>query len=609
MPRALRLFIRVVVLLTLFVGIGNLAACSRKQTPAAIDRPALFTKKCASCHHDGNDMRAPGAEALRQMSRSSILAALDSGNMKWQAKFLTKIQKIALAEYLGKPDVHLPVETANFCGRDLDPPPDPPRWSGWGVNPQNTRFQPAWTAGLDRERVKDLKLKWAFGFPGAAATFSQPTSFAGRLFVGSEDGTVYSLDAASGCTWWTFRASATVKTAISVGNQGRTAFFGDTNGFVYAVNVSDGALTWKIHPDPHPAARITGSPLLVSTRLYVPISSGEEGAAADPRYPCCTFRGSIVAVDTTSGKQIWKTHTIDEAPRPTRKTPDGVQEWGPSGAAVWSAPTADVKRHTLYVATGNNYSFPPTETSDAVLALDMKSGKKLWHRQLTPKDLWNSGCVAEQKENCPDHRGDDFDFGSPPVLKSLPQGRDILLLSQKSGFVYALDPGNRGKLLWKTRIGHGGSLGGIQWGGAVDNRRAYYPLSDYDDANPLAGGGLFALKLQTGKQAWHALPPKPKCSKEFGCSAAQMAPPTAIPGVVFAGSLDGHLRAYDARDGSVIWDFDTAQEFHTINGIMGHGGSMNGSGPTVVDGMVYVNTGYTNAMAGNVLLAFSIDSK
>ena len=524
--------------------------------------------------------------------------------MKWEGKFLSKADKAALSDYLGKPTLTTASMTG-YCARDLDPPADPPRWAGWGVNPQNSRFQPRFSAGLDREQVKKLKLKWAFGFPGAAATFGQPTSFAGRLFVGSEDGTVYALDSATGCTWWTFRASATVKTAISIGNQGRNAFFGDTNGYIYAVNVSDGSLVWKVHPESHPAARITGSPLLVSSRLYVPISSGEEGAAADPRYPCCTFRGSVVALDTLSGKTLWQTYTIDETPKPTRKSAQGVQYFGPAGAAVWSAPTADLKRHVLYVAAGNNYSMPPTDSSDAVIALDMNSGKKLWHRQFTPKDLWNSGCVAEQKDNCPEQRGDDFDFGAPPVLKTLPGGRDILLLAQKSGFVYALDPSKQGKLLWKSRIGHGGPLGGIQWGGAADNHNVYLPLSDFDDSNPLAGGGMFALNLRTGKQAWYSAPAQPACAKLFGCSAAQMAPPTAIPGVVFAGSLDGHLRAYDTRDGSVIWDFDTAQEFPTTNGVKAHGGSLNGAGPTVVSGMVYVNTGYTNAMAGNVLLAFS----
>jgi polyvinyl alcohol dehydrogenase (cytochrome) len=574
-----------------------------------MDGAALFAKRCASCHREGNDMRAPEPQALREMSKSTILGALDSGRMKWEAKSLNKAEKAALAEYLGKSDTTLLANMSGYCARDLDPPADPPIWSGWGGDPHNTRFQSARSAGLDLERVKNLKVKWAFGFPGAAATFGQPTSFAGKLFVGSEDGTVYALDAATGCTWWLFRASATVKTAISVGNKGRTVFFGDTNGYIYALKVSDGSVSWKMHPESHPAARITGSPLLVGKVLYVPISSGEEGAAADPHYPCCTFRGSVVALDTNSGKQLWKTYTISEAAAPTRKNSLGVQYWGPSGAAVWSPPTVDLKRHTLYVATGNNYSYPATATSDAILALDMNSGEWLWSRQLTPKDLWNSGCVAEQKDNCPESRGDDFDFGAPPILKTLPNGRDVLVLGQKSGFVYALDPDDHGGLLWRSRIGHGGPLGGIQWGGASDNRRAYFPLSDYDDQNPLAGGGLFALNLVNGKQIWYAPAPKPACTSAFGCSAAQMAPPTVIPGVVFAGSLDGHLRAYDTRDGKVVWDFDTVQQFSTTNGVQAHGGSLNGAGPTIVGGMVYVNTGYTNAMAGNVLLAFSADSR
>jgi polyvinyl alcohol dehydrogenase (cytochrome) len=586
-----------------------LTGCSRKPTPPAPDGAALFTKKCAGCHRPGSNMRAPEPEALRQMTRASIFAALKSGRMKWEAKFLSTADKTAIAEYLGAPDVATSAQITGYCARDLDPPADPPGWAGWGGNSRNSRFQPALAAGLKRSEVKNLKFKWAFGFPGAAATFGQPTSFAGKLFVGSEDGTVYTLDSATGCLWWMFKASATVKTAISIGNNGSTAFFGDTNGYVYAVNVADGALVWKVHPDSHPAARITGSPLLVGTRLYVPVSSGEEGAAADPDYPCCTFRGSVVALDTASGKQIWRAYTIAETPQPTRKNSAGMQYWGPSGAAVWSSPTADLKRHAIYVTTGNNYSDPSTDSSDSVIAFDINSGKKLWSRQFTAKDLWNSGCVAERKDNCPDQRGEDFDFGAAPVLTSLGGGRDILLLAQKSGVVYALDPEHRGQLLWQSRIGHGGPLGGIQWGGAVDNRYAYFPLSDYDDSNPLAGGGLFALELHTGKQIWHVAPPKPACAGQFGCSAAQMAPPTLIPGVIFAGSLDGHLRAYDTRDGTVVWDFDTAQDFHTTNGVRAHGGSLNGAGPTVVSGMVYVNTGYTNAMAGNVLLAFSADSK
>jgi polyvinyl alcohol dehydrogenase (cytochrome) len=554
-------------------------------------------------------MRAPEPEALREMSRSAIRGALESGRMKWEARSLSKAEKIAVAEYLGKSDVAISAKLTGVCPRDLDPPAHPPIWAGWGADPRNTRFQPREAGGIDRERVKGLKLKWAFGFPGAAATYGQPTSSAGMVFVGSEDGTVYALDAATGCSWWTFRASATVKTAISVGNNGHTAFFGDTNGYVYAISVADGTLAWRVHPEAHQAARITGSPLLVGSVLYVPISSGEEGAAADPHYPCCTFRGAVAALDIASGKQIWKTYVIDEMPQPTRMGPQGVQYSGPSGAAIWSSPTADLKRHVIYVATGNNYSAPETTTSDAVIAMDMKTGKKLWHRQLSPRDVWNSGCVAEQKDNCPEAHGDDFDFGAPPILKTLADGRDILLLAQKSGVVYAVDPAHRGKMLWETRIGHGGLLGGIQWGGATDSRNAYFTLSDYSDTDPLVGGGLFALDLRTGKKVWYSAPVKPECVKEYGCSAAQMAPPTVIGNVVLAGSLDGHLRAYDSRDGSVLWDFNTHRDFQTTNGLKAHGGSINGAGPAVVSGMVYVNSGYTNAMDGNVLLAFTAESK
>lgn len=549
-------------------------------------------------------MRAPLPEALHQMSKPAILTALKSGRMQWEGKLLSEAKKNAIADYLAAPTAASAEPKSAYCARDLDPPPNPPVWSGWGGDLRNRRFQSSVAAGFTRERVGSLKLKWAFGYAGVAATYGQPTAFKGRLFVGSEDGTVYALDSATGCLWWTYKAPATVKTAISIGNKGTAAFFGDTNGVVYAVRVEDGSLLWQVRADPHPAARITGSPLLVGTRLFVPVSSGEEGASADPDYPCCTFRGSLVALDTASGKRIWKAYTIDETPKPTRKNAQGVQYYGPSGAAVWSSPTADLKRQTIYITTGNNYSNPPSGMSDSVIAVDINSGKRLWSRQFTPKDLWNSGCVAEKKDNCPERRGDDYDFGAPPMLESMGGGHDILVVAQKSGMVYGLDPDQQGSVLWKVRIGKGGPLGGIEWGGAADRRYAYFPLSDFDFDNPLAGGGLFAIDLRNGKQVWHVDPAKPACLGKYGCSAAQMAPPTAIPGVVFSGSLDGHLRAYDAHDGSLLWDFDTAQEFQTTNGIRGHGGSINAAGPTIVDGVLYVNTGYTNAMDGNVLLAF-----
>jgi polyvinyl alcohol dehydrogenase (cytochrome) len=573
--------------------------------PSPPNGKAIFNHECTSCHRANSGSRAPVPAVLRQMSQAHILQTLETGLMKDEGKQMKRDERLAVAQFLGRPDMSADSLAKGVCPRDLDPPPDAPAWHGWGVDIHNTRFQPGSVAGLTVDQVPNLKLKWAFGFPGAYATFGQPTSYAGTLFVGSEDGTVYSIDAATGCTWWTFKASATVKTAISIGNNGQAAFFGDTNGNVYALSVSGGNVIWKVRPESHPQARITGSPVLVKDRLYVPISSGEEGAAVDPHYPCCTFRGSLVALDSNTGKQIWKAYTIQEPAKLRHKTASGAQFWGPSGAAVWSAPTIDLKRRAIYVATGNDYSDPASTASDAVIAFDLDSGKFLWSHQLTANDLWNIACVAEDKTNCPSKRGNDFDFGAPPLLRRTPGKGDVLLAAQKSGIVYALDPDRNGQIIWQKRLAHGGPLGGIQWGGAADARYVYYPISDWQDSST-AGGGLYALKLKDGSKAWYVPPAKPDCASSVGCSAAQMAPPTLIPGVLFSGSLDGHLRAYSTKDGTVLWDFNTLQDFQTVNGASAHGGSLNGSGPTVAGGMVFVNAGYTNAIAGNVLLAFSV---
>jgi polyvinyl alcohol dehydrogenase (cytochrome) len=583
-----------------------LVDCSRKAAPVP-EGSVVFGTHCAMCHAANSSTRAPQLESLRQMSKGSILAALETGEMRAQGAKITKAERAAVANYLADPKTS--TRLSGYCPAYIDPPPTGPKWDGWSLDGANNRFQTASAAGLTRDQVPNLNLKWAFGFPGASATFSQPTVFAGKLYVGSEDGTVYSIDAKTGCIYWTFQATATVKTAISVSPDGNLAYFGDTNGNVYALHVPNGSQAWKARPDEHPQARITGSPVLNGGRLYVPMSSGEEGAAGEPTYQCCTFRGSVVALDAATGRQIWKAHTIRDIPKSMGRNAAGAEKWGPSGAAVWSSPTLDVKRHAIYVATGNNYSDPPTDTSDAIIAFNLETGKMLWSHQFTADDIWNIACVSPTKQNCPDKPGGDFDFGAPPLLRSLPGGHDVLLLAQKSGVVYALDPDHSGKILWAKRVGKGGPLGGIEWGGAADQRRAYFPVSDWDPDKAEVGGGLFALDLRTGSRVWYAAPDKPACLGQVGCSAAQMAPPSEIPGVVFEGSLDGHLRAYDARSGAVIWDFNAAQPFHTINGVKAHGGSFNGAGPDITGGMVYVNAGYTNELDGNVLLAFSADNR
>jgi polyvinyl alcohol dehydrogenase (cytochrome) len=453
-------------------------------------------------------------------------------------------------------------------------------------------------------------VKWAFGYTGATSAGGPPTIIGDRIFIAGGDARIYSLDMHSGCVYWSFLPMAQVRTAITVSADGSTAYFGDLQARAYAINTSTGALVWKAELDQHPFAMITGAPKLYGDRLYVPVSSAEELGGVNPKYPCCSFRGSVNALDAKTGNLVWRTYTISTPAQPTSTNAVGTGMLGPSGAAVWSSPTIDVDRHTLYVGTGDNYSDPGSATSDAVIALDLKDGKTLWVKQLTAEDRWNIGCFNQDKSNCPKNPGGDFDIGAPPILRTLKSGRKLLIVGQKSGVAYGLDPDDGGRIVWQSRVGKGGVLGGIEFGGAATDTQAYFPLSDWDP-DPKAGGGMFALDIATGKKIWSNAAAQPVCIGKPGCSAAQPAPATAIPGAVFSGSLDGHIRAYDELDGMILWDFDTAQDFPTVNGVEAHGGSINYAGPVVAGGMLFVTSGYsTNAgMPGNVLLAFSEDGK
>jgi polyvinyl alcohol dehydrogenase (cytochrome) len=497
-----------------------------------------------------------------------------------------------------------------------------PQWSGWGLNTSNTRFQES--AGIAARDVPRLKVKWTFAFPGDLQSYSQVTLAGGRLFVGSWGGKVYSLDASRGCIHWFFDAGQGVRSAVSVGSiqtpTGRidAAFFGDATATVFALNAATGQLLWKVDVDDFPVGRVSGSPTLHNGRLYVPIASGEEASGASPTYECCRFRGSIVALDAATGKQLWKTYLVDE-PKPTKKNAVGVQLWGPSGVPVWASPAIDQKLNALYITTGNNYSDPTTTQSDAFVALDLDSGRILWSVQMTEKDAYTAACRLPDKTNCAESNGPDLDFGASPILVELPNGRRALVAGQKSGVVHAIDPDARGNVLWQTRIGQGGTMGGVQWGSAADRTTLYAGLSDIGrvmltysnstDADPKRGGGMFALNLADGKILWST--PPPGCGTRRRCSPAQSQAVTAIPGIAFSGSVDGHIRAYSASDGKIVWDFDTIREYETVNGVEGRGGSLDGPGPAVGGGMVYVNSGYPTAggMPGNVIIAFSVDGK
>jgi polyvinyl alcohol dehydrogenase (cytochrome) len=576
------------------------------------DGSALFENNCALCHKAGADNRTPLPAALMRMPNRAIVSALESGSMKVQGSKLSIAERQAIADFLSPPTAASiqPVKL-NSC-----PGPTPALanlngWNGWSGDLINSRMQTAKEAGIVAADVPKLKVKWAFGFADAATVFSQPTVVSGRLFFGSGNGTVYSLDASTGCLYWTFKAPAQVRSPVTIAAIGKgqyAAFFGDGQANMYALNAQTGELLWKTKLDDHKMAGITGASKIYNGRVYVGVrSGGEEMMAANPKYECCTFRGSLASLDANTGHLLWKTYTIPDPPTTTKKNGQGTSLFGPSGAAIWSSPTIDVKRKVVYVGTGNNYSDPPTRDSDAVIAFDLETGSMRWTKQMNP-DVWNFSCSQPGKINCPEAPDRDTDIGASPILRSLSSGRDVLLIGQKSGVVYGIDPDKRGEILWQVQIGKGGALGGVMWGMAADNTNVYVPLSDI---MPGPAGGLFALNIATGEKAWTVPPPAPPCKGKPGCSSAQMAPATLLAGVVFSGSLDGHLRAYSTEDGKLVWDLDTLQDFETVNGVKAHGGSLNATGPTIAGGMMFVNSGYSQltGMPGNVLLALTVDGK
>lgn len=581
-------------------------------TGAPPDGAGLFENNCALCHKAGADNRTPLPEALKRLPNRAIVVALESGSMKVQGAKLSIAERQAIADFLSPPTAGStePIRL-NTCPGPAPALANLNGWNGWSTDLINSRMQTAKEAGISASNVPKLNVKWAFGFPDAATVFSQPTVVNGRLFFGSGNGTVYSLDANTGCLYWTFKAPSQVRSAVTIAPIGKNqyaAYFGDGQANMYALNAQTGELLWKTKIEEHKMAGITGAPKVYNGRVYVGVrSGGEEMMAANPKYACCTFRGSLASLDANTGHLLWKTYTIPDPPTTTKKNAQGTELYGPSGAAIWSSPTIDVKRKAVYVGTGNNYSDPPTRDSDAVLAFDIDTGSMRWSKQMNP-DVWNFSCSQPGKPNCPENPDRDTDIGASPILRSLPDGKDILLIGQKSGMVYGIDPDKRGEILWETQIGKGGALGGVMWGMAADNTNVYVPLSDI---MPGPAGGLFALKIATGEKAWTAPPPTPACKGKGGCSAAQMAPATLLAGVVFSGSLDGHLRAYSTVDGQVIWDLDTLRDFETVNGAKAHGGSLNATGPTIAGGMMFVNSGYSQltGMPGNVLLALTVDGK
>ncbi len=570
----------------------------------------IYEQNCAACH-EGGVAKAPARVWLEMLAPDAILHALTDGVMSQQAAHLSSDQKEQVAEYLTRTrlaDYHPPAPPAQCTGPAAAFDGAPPAQASWGHDTR--RYFNQADGGLVSADLPKLKLKWAFAFPNAVRARSQASIGWNTIFVGSQDGTVYALDLASGCSKWTFRAPAEVRTAIVADADAKRLYFGDALGRAYALDAFSGKQLWRIRLDDHPNATITGAPTLAGESLYVPISSLEVTSAANPAYACCTFRGAVVALNPQNGSVRWKYHVIPEPARVQKKTAAGTIVMGPSGAPVWTSPTYDAARGRIYVGTGENYSTPADGNSDALIALDASTGKRVWQAQLTSGDAWNVGCMLGN-EACPDENGPDYDLSASPLLIPLGAGKDIIVAGQKSGMAYGIDPAD-GRIVWSQRLGHGGTQGGVHFGMAASGSRVFVPIVDmadtrdgreYDKAQN--GAGIHAIDAATGKVLWrqHA---SGGCEGLDSCDPGISAAATAIPGAVLAGHLNGWFKAYDAENGQVLWEFDTKTPVAGITPTMAKGGSMSGPGPAVYSGHLVFSSGYGMYyhMPGNALYVF-----
>jgi len=620
------MMLRSVAAILILLGLCCRAALSAETTaPPAGER--LFATHCSRCHESGVQ-GAPMKSLLQQMTPNAVFNTLTRGAMKFQARDIPDADLRQIVVYLTQSEpTDREQQSLSVCKTKLQLGSDGASLvsEGWGIDAANRRFVDRSRAGLSVRDLGRLKLAWAFAFPDGAGSRSQPAVAGGVVFVGSQSGTVYALDERTGCLYWKFEAAGEIRGAIIYRALPQpVVYFGDVFANVYALDARSGNQLWHVRVDTHPAARIAGSPTVFGDRIYVPLGSwGEELAAASPDYICCTFRGSLTAIERHTGEIAWVRYTIPTPAVEQYRNSAGKPHLGPSGAGIWSAPAVDAHRGSIYLTTGNNYSDPLDDNSDAVFSLDLATGKIKWKHQMYPGDVFNDGCrsLYHNEPNlptCPKSPGPDADFTAPPVLVSLPHGRDVLVAGQKSSDIMGLDPDD-GHTLWKYRISHDPApmSGGVWYGMAVEGNTVFVPVvgSERDPTVPMtpdtpldriykysSANGLYAIDAQTGAIKWSRT--AETCDTKAQCKGF-VAAPIAIDGAVFAGSIDGYIRAYEARTGKILWAFDTAREFQALGAMSGTGGAIWGAGAiSLADGMLLVHS--AAARPNSVLLAFSI---
>ena len=594
----------------------------------ATDHPgaSVYSKHCAACHDQPDATRAPPLASLQQLNAESLLLSLTEGIMQEQAKVLSRREMAALVDYLALKEADNPDWYASMmCPEeqrtiDLDQSASMPVV---GVDHHSTRHLSAEASGLTSAHLEQLELAWAIGFPDTNALRSAPVIVGSTLFyTAPQTGRLLALDVNVPCVKWVYHADTQLRTSISYGRLGsdgaHALVLADRRGQVHAVAAETGERLWIAEARHSPDTGISGSPILFEDRVIVPVSGSGVGRGANPEYECCAEHGAVTALDAQTGTKLWTYHTMRDATYTGKTSRVGVKLRGPSGAPIWATPTIDAGRGLVYATSGQNTSLPATTTSDAVLAIDLKTGALRWSFQALANDVWIIGCRIPWEAsgpNCPNPKDSvlkDFDFGGSAILVKGDEGPDILLAGQKSGDVWALNP-DTGELLWNQRFGQGSPLGGVHWGMAIDGQRVFAPISDpisMPGATPEPG--MNALDIRTGEVLWRQpLMPDcsddrqarfPACNQKYGLSAL----PLAVDRSVIAGALDGRLYIFDSAGGEIVFSYDTLREFETVNGVKGKGGSIDSHSVAAGAGMVFVGSGYSSfgQSGGNVLLAF-----
>ena len=632
----------------------------------AVEHPgeAVYQQWCASCHDSGQQSGAPSLAAIRQLNRATVKYALELGYMKIQAQDVPKEELAQLINWLPTSEenndawinaARCPVKT-----REVRLNGAPRTSTTFGVTNTANRAQSAQETGLTRDQMKTLDVAWVVAFPQTPTMRSQPVIVGDTIFIAATDaGRLYALDTNTGCVKWHYISEMTLRSSLTFAEatdkSPAAIIMGDAAGFVHAVDARTGRKLWVSNARLNEYNRITGAPVVRDGRVITPVSAIEVNYAGSDDYQCCKGQGAVIAFDLATGEKLWTGTTMEPA-QPTRLSRTGTQQWGPSGAIIWSTPVIDEKRNVAYAGTGENVSWPATDTSDAIIAYDLDTGAKKWVFQATKSDIWNYAC-GRRGANCDwpgEYHSPDHDFGATAMLIARKDGSELVVAGQKSGVVWALNPDD-GQLVWSNKVGRGSANGGAHWGLAFDGERIFAPMNDPNrpptpGENPNFGPGIHALDAMTGEIKWSykpnqrdcgaempvamayepapewriqpvsapvlptpraaATPPRPATPAAAAPTAANApaAPPARAPapcrlgmspapllvdGAVVTGTTQGMLRIFDGKTGEVLFEYMTNRPFEkTVNGVEGHGGGLDSAPYIAGDGTLFVQSGY-----------------